>query len=480
MRTSAILRYIGFIFLFNATFLFISSLISLYHKDAGVFPLIYSTIICLIFGVFPLVFVPAVYDLSDKEGYVIVVFSWILSCLIGMLPYLLYGEEFNLTNAWFESVSGYTTTGSTILDKVEALPKGILFWRASTHWLGGIGIVIFALVIIPAIGNIKLTLYKSEMSSLATGNFQFRARTALRIVVYVYLGLTLAETLILWGLGMDLFDAVCHSFATIATGGFSTKNLSIAYFNSVPIELVIQFFMILSGMHFGILFLAFTGKQLNIFKYSVIRYYLLGLIIATTLVAINIHGSHYKNWDDSFRYASFSVTALSTTTGFANCDTSVWPHFSILIMVFMMLQCACAGSTAGGIKVDRMVIFFKSFQRQIKLLLHPNAIIPVKIDKMFIKDDLIEKVVVFIMAYLLIVFLSGLALSYMNIDAMTAFTASATCMGNIGWGFGQVGSMHHFVHIPDAGKWLLTLNMLLGRLEIFGLILLFLVKFWRD
>jgi trk system potassium uptake protein TrkH len=480
MRTSAILRYIGFIFLFNASFLFISSLISLFHNDAGTFPLIYSTIICLIFGIFPLVFVPAVYDLSDKEGYVIVVFSWILSCMIGMLPYLLYGSEFNLTNAWFESVSGYTTTGSSILDNVEALPKGILFWRSSTHWLGGIGIVIFALVIIPAIGNIKLTLYKSEMSSLATGNFQFRARTALRIVVYVYLGLTLAETLILWGLGMDLFDAVCHSFSTIATGGFSTKNLSIAYFNNVPIELVIQFFMILSGMHFGILFLAFTGKQLNIFRFSVVRYYLLGIIIAILLVAVNIHGSHYKGWDESFRYASFSVTALSTTTGFANCDSTMWPHFSILILVFMMLQCACAGSTAGGIKVDRMVIFYKAFQRQIKSLLHPNAIIPVKIDKIHIHNDLIEKVVVFIMAYLMIVFVTGLALTYMNIDAMTAFTASATTMGNIGWGFGGVGSLHNFAHIPDAGKWLLTLNMLLGRLEIFGFILLFLLKFWKE
>jgi trk system potassium uptake protein TrkH len=318
------------------------------------------------------------------------------------------------------------------------------------------------------------------MSSLATGNFQFRAKTALRIVVYVYLGLTFAETLILWGLGMDFFDAVCHSFATIATGGFSTKNLSIAYFNSVPIEMVIQFFMVLSGMHFGILFLAFTGKQLNVFKYSVVRYYLIGLIVAIFLVAANIHGSQYKTWDDSFRYASFTVTTLGTTTGFSNCDSSIWPHFSILILVFIMLQCACAGSTAGGIKVDRMVIFYKSFQRQIKQLLHPNAIIPIKIDKILINNDLIEKVVVFILAYLLIVFLTGLALSFMNLDAMTAFTASATCMGNIGWGFGQIGSTHHFVHIPDAGKWLLTLNMLLGRLEIFGLILLFMVKFWKD
>ncbi len=480
MRTSAILRYIGFIFLFNTAFLIISSLISIYHNDAGVFPLLYSTLICLIFGILPLVFVPAVYDLNDKEGYVIVVFSWILSCLIGMLPYLLYGGEFNFTNAWFESVSGYTTTGSSILTDIEALPNGILFWRASTHWLGGIGIVIFALVIIPAIGNIKLTLYKSEMSSLATGNFQFRAKTALRIVVYVYLGLTLAETLILWGLGMDFFDSVCHSFSTIATGGFSTKNLSIAYFNNVQIELVIQFFMILSGMHFGILFLAFTGKQLNIFKHTVVRYYLLGIILAILLVTYNIHETHYKDWADSFRYASFSITALSTTTGFSNCDSSIWPHFSIMVMVFMMLQCACAGSTAGGIKVDRVVIFFKAFQRQVKLLLHPNAIIPVKIDKIQIHDDLIEKVVVFILAYLVIVFITGLALTFMKIDALTAFTASATCMGNIGWGFGEVGSQHNFSMIPEAGKLLLTLNMLLGRLEIFGLILLFLVRFWKD
>ena len=480
MRTSAILRYIGFIFLFNASFLIISALISVYHNDAGVLPLLYTTLICLIFGIFPLVFVPAVYDLNDKEGYVIVVFSWILSCLIGMLPYLLYGGEFNFINAWFESVSGYTTTGSSILSNIEALPKGLLFWRSSTHWLGGIGIVIFALVIIPAIGNIKLTLYKSEMSSLASGNFQFRAKTALRIVVYVYLGLTLAETLILWGLGMDLFDSVCHSFATIATGGFSTKNLSIAYFNSVPIEITIQFFMVLSGMHFGILFLAFTGRQINVFRYSVVRYYLLGLIIAKLLVAINIHGLHFKEWGDSFRYASFAVTALSTTTGFANCNTSTWPYFSIFILIFLMLQTAMAGSTAGGIKVDRIVIFFKSFQRQLNLLLHPNAIIPVKIDKIQISDSQIEKVVIFIIVYLLIVFVSGLALTAMNLDAMTSFTASITCLGNIGWGFGNIGSVHNFSAFPDAGKLLLTLNMLLGRLEIFGLILLFLLKFWKE
>lgn len=480
MRTSVILRYIGFILLFNAAFLFISLLLSLVYNDAGTFPLLYSTIICFLFGAFPMIFVPKSFDLSDKEGYVIVVISWLLSCLVGILPYVLYGGEFTLSNAWFESVSGYTTTGSTILDNIEEVPKSLLFWRASTHWLGGIGIVVFALLIIPSIGNIKLTLYKSEMSSLAAGTFQFRAKTVLSLLVYVYVGLTVAETISLWALGMDLFDAVCHSFATIATGGFSTKNLSIAYFNSVPIEVVIQVFMVLSGIHFGILFLAFSGKQMNIFRYTVVRYYILAIAVAILLVAIDIHGKNYQSWGDSFRYASFSVSALTTTTGFANCDTSNWPYFSILIMIFMMLQCASSGSTAGGIKVDRMVIFWKSIQRQIRLLLHPNAVIPLKIDKMMIRDETVDRAVAFILLYVVIVFISGLLITAMNVDGLTAFTASATCMGNVGWGFGNIGSMSNFHDLPEPAKWILSFDMLLGRMEIFGLILIFLVKFWKE
>lgn len=479
MRLFIILRYIGLVMLFNAVFMFISFLIAWYHHDTSQMPLLYSTVVVSLMGVFPIVFVPPTYDLNQKEGYSIVVFSWLLSCLIGIFPYVMWGGEFSVTNAWFESVSGYTTTGSTVLKNVEALPKGLLFWRASTHWVGGVGIVLFVLVILPAVFKVKTSLYKLEMSSLAMDNFRYRTNKVLNIILFVYLGLTFVQTLLLWIAGMGLFDAVCHSFATVATGGFSTKNLSVAHYNSLSIEVIIMIFMVISGMHFGLLFTAFTGDVRTMFKSEVVRYYILSLSIGILIVAFSIYGIHYQTFGESLRYASFQVLSCATSTGFATAGSEVWPPLAILIIIFFTFQTACAGSTSGGIKVDRMLIFFKGIKKQFLRMMHPNAILSFKLDTVSIRDEAMENTVTFIVFYVLIVFLSSVAISAMGVDMLSSFSGAAACMGNVGPGFGVVSSLGNFSTIPDAGKWILSLDMLIGRLEIFGLMMIFLLRSWK-
>jgi len=479
MRPHIIIRYIGLIFLFNSLFLFISFCISLLNKDSAIFPLMYATIIAFIFGIFPLIYVPPAKNISNKEGFFIVVLSWLLTCLLGVIPYIMWGGEFTFTNAWFESVSGYTTTGSTILNDIESLPKGLLFWRASTHWIGGIGIIIFALVVLPNIGHARAVLLNSEFSSLAKSNFLYNSKQIIRILLIIYVGLTLLETIALSIAGMSFFEAVSHSFATIATGGFSPKNLSIAHYNNLSVEIIIMIFMLLSGIHFGLLFNTILGRKKNIFRSSIVRYYLLSLLFGVVIVAANLYFNGYYNLSDSIRFSAFQVISLGTTTGFATIDSAIWPHFSIMVLLFFTLQCAMAGSTSGGIKVDRFFIFLKSIKNQIKRFHHPNAVLSLKVDKKSLDNDLISNVLIFILLYILIVFLSAVILTALGVDSITAFSASAATMGNVGPGFGGVSSLGNYAAIPELGKWLLSVNMILGRLEIYAVISLFLVKTWR-
>lgn len=479
MRIHVVLRYTGFVFLFNAAFLLISSAISALNSDSALFPLLYSFTIAALFGAFPMIFVPSTTDINNKEGFVIVVVSWLLSCLIGVMPYILWGGEFTFTNAWFESVSGFTTTGSTIISNIEALPPGLLFWRSTTHWIGGIGIIIFVLSALPSMGKAGMILYRSEISPLAMENFHYRTKRTLKILVYVYIGLTALETISLLFCGMTLFDSITHSFGTIATGGFSTKNLSLAHYRSVSVEIVVMVFMILSGIHFGLLFGAITGRMSDLWKSSIVRYYLLALLIGVSLTTLSIHGGHYGRWAEALRYASFQVISLGTSTGFATADSSLWPPFAQLIMIFFTLQCACAGSTSGGIKVDRIVIFWKAITKRIGKIKHPSAVITPKVGKMAIDEDVLEMTVLYIPLYIGIVFLSSLLLTTLGVDILTAFSGSAATMGNVGPGFGMVGSMDNFSQIPDAGKWILSATMLLGRLEIFGLLVFIMAKTWK-
>lgn len=479
MRPHVILRYIGVVFIANAAFLALSAAISVLHHEPAFLALIYSALVSLLLGIFPLLFVPSTDHISNDEGLAIVVSSWILSCLIGTLPYVLYGGEFSFVNAWFESVSGFTTTGASILSNVEALPAGILFWRACTHWIGGIGIIVFVLSVLPSIGQAAMVLSRSEISPLAKNNFRYRTKTTLRILILVYAGLTLLETISLMFCGMDLFDAVAHSFATIATGGFSTRNSSIAYFNSVSVESVISVFMILSGIHFGLLFLVSSGKMQAIFKSTVVRYYVGALFAGSLLVAASIHGGVYDSWTDAFRYASFQVISLGTSSGFATADSAQWPSFAILIMIYFTLQCACSGSTSGGIKVERIIIMLKSIRVRLIRLKHPKAVVSLKFEDGFLNDNILATSLLFICVYLTVVFLSTIIIAGFGVDILTAFSGSAAAMGNVGPGFGSVSSLANYGHLPAGVKYVLTVVMLLGRLEIFGLILFLSIRFMK-
>jgi trk system potassium uptake protein TrkH len=479
MRAHIIFRYVGLVLLFNAVFLLISCVISGFSSDSAFFPLLYTALISALFGVFPLIFVPPTTKITNKEGFTIVILSWLLSCLVGVIPYIMWGGEFTFTNAWFESVSGYTTTGSSIITNIEVLPLGLLFWRSATHWIGGIGIIIFVLAVLPHMGKPGMILYRTEMSSLAVDNFHYRTRKTLQILVVIYVGLTALETVSLLFCGMNLFDAITHSFATIATGGFSPKNLSVGYYKSAAVEIVIIVFMILSGTHFGLLFAALTGNFSELWKSPTVRYYLAALMIGVILVTLAIHGANFRSWTDAFRNAAFQLVSIGTSTGFATTDSSIWPPFAQLLMIFFTLQCACAGSTSGGIKVDRIVLFWKAIVKRIKKMQHPAAVMKVKIDTVAIDDDVVDVNILFISFYLMIVFLSALILTGLGVDILSALSGSAATMGNVGPGFGMVGSMGNFSQVPALGKWVLTATMLLGRLEIFGLILFLSVKSWK-
>jgi trk system potassium uptake protein TrkH len=470
---------VALVLLFNSIFLSISAAISIFENGTDFMPLLYSAVITGVFGVFPLIFVPAATNITNKEGLLIVVLSWFISCISGAIPYILWGGEFTLVNAWFESVSGFTTTGSTILTNIEVLPKGLLFWRASTHWIGGIGIIIFVLSVLPFLGIAEMVLFRSEISSMVRENFQLRAKKAIRILASFYVGLTVLEIVALLFAGMNLFDAITHSFATIATGGFSPKNASIAFYQSPVIESIIMIFMIFSGVHFALLFSVTTGNFKDIWRSTIVRYYLLAMLAGIVLSTINVHGVGYDSWIDSFRYTAFNIISVGTSTGFATTNTAIWPPLSQLLLIFFALQCACAGSTSGGIKTDRVVMLGKAFLRHLKELMHPNAIIPVRIENKAVKDELINKSVLYVATYLIIVFISTLLLSLNGVDLLSAFSGSVASMGNVGPGLGTVGSTGNFGHLSVFSKYVLSLTMLIGRLEIYAFFIFFTPAQWK-
>jgi len=427
-----------------------------------------------------MIFVPRITEINFREGMMTVVLGWLVTCVAGALPYIMYGHEFSLVNAWFESVSGYTTTGSTILNDIESLPKGLLFWRSSTHWIGGIGVVLFTILILPESSTERIVLLNTEISDLAKMNFQYRSKKVLIILAVVYVGLTILETVALRITGMSFFDSINQSFATIATGGFSTKNASIASFNSPAVDIIIMVFMVLSGLHFGLIFNTIIGKTPNIFKSKIVQAFIAVLVLGVTITSLKLYfDGVYDNLPDAFRYGAFQVISVGTTTGFANADSKNWPPLAQIVIIYFTIQCAMVGSTSGGMKFDRIYIFFKSIKKQIKLLKHPRAIVNLKVDRRVVSSEMEMRVKTFIVFYLFIVLVVTIILAAMNIDLMTAFSASIATIGNVGPGFGDVSSLGNFSSLPDAGKFVLSINMLLGRLEIFSFISLFVLDSWK-
>ena len=465
-----------------AAFMLASAGISYVNNvDSSYSPLVMSSLLTLLIGCFPLIFVPRSDRISQKEGYCIVVGAWVVASVVGMFPYLMWGGEFTPVNAWFESVSGFTTTGASILNDIEALPRGLQFWRMATCWIGGIGVVMFALVILPSIGKSKMMLSNFELSSLAKDNFNlYRTPTVVRIVLSVYVGLTVVTTLLLKLCGMTWFDSLCHAMAACSTCGFSTKNLSIAWFDSAWVEIVLMVAMATSGIHFGLIFATLTRQKNNIFRSEITRTYFSVIGISALLIAISLWlGDIYPTLFESLRKALFHTVSLITTTGFATADCNTWTSFAILILIFCSIVCACAGSTSGGLKMDRLLMAVKMLRNRLSSQQHPNAIIRIKVDGVSQDKDILNGVMVYIVAYMILILIGVFLNTLFGADLMTGFSSSVACIGNVGPGFGEVGTMDNYSLMPSITKFNLTMLMLFGRLEIFGLIQLFFIRWWR-
>lgn len=481
MRVNVVIRYIGMVMQFLAAFMLASAGVSLFNGyDSGFSPLLLSAFITAMLGLFPLLFVDRVEEIKTKEGYAIVVGSWLVACIVGMFPYLIWGGEFTLVNAWFETVSGFTTTGASILNDIEFLPRGMLFWRASSTWIGGVGVVMFALVVLPSMGRSRQMLSNAEMSSMAKDNFQYRSKAIIRILIFVYVGMTLLTAIMLKYAGMNWFDALTHAMSACSTSGFSTKNLSIAFFDSPAIEAVLIVAMALAGIHFGVLYATITGRKNNIFRSTVVRTYIGILASVSIIIGINLFANGvYENFGEAMRHASFQVVSITTTTGFATADTNTWTSLAVVLLIFCSVVCGCAGSTAGGIKVDRFIIAIKVIGSRIRLQQHHSAIIRTKVDGKVQTESNLSLVLTFIVVYIMLIFIGAIVYAMFGCDLTTGFTASIACISNVGPGFGDVGSMSNYAALPNAVKLFSSMLMLIGRLEVFGFIQLFFMRSWR-
>ena len=481
MRFSIILRYVGTVMLCVSAFMAVSAGISLWNNsDSGFYPLLLSSLLTLLLGAFPMLFVPKVDSITNKEGFVIVVGSWVLACVVGMFPYLIWGGEFSLVNAWFESVSGFTTTGASILDNIEELPQGMLFWRAASAWIGGVGVVMFALVILPSLGTNKMALSNIELSSLAKDNYRYRTQIIVRILLVVYVGMTVVTLALLKVAGMRWFDAVTHAMSAISTCGFSVKNASVGFYDNIWIELILVGAMFAGSLHFGLIYATFTRKANNIFRSEVVRVYIGIILVCSICVAISLFVADiYPTIWSALRKAGFQVVSLISTTGFATADTNLWPPFAIVVLIFVSIICACAGSTSSGIKVDRALLSGKLLVAKIRRQQHPNAVIRIRVDGVSQEDEQLHSVILFVVVYLALLLIGTIFGTAFGQDLMTAFSSSVACMGNVGPGFGEVGSMSNYSDVPVILKLKDTILMLMGRLEIFGFIQLFFIKSWR-
>lgn len=418
-------------------------------------------------------------DLGKREGYLIVTLGWLVMSLFGAIPFIIYGAIPNYTDAFFETMSGFTTTGATILKDIEAVPAGLLFWRSLTQWLGGMGIIVLSLAILPILGIGGMQLFSAEVPGITKDKLHPRVRETAKRLWGIYVILTGTEMILLMIGGMTFFDAINHSFTTMATGGFSTKNASTAYFSSPFIQYVFILFMLFAGMNFAIHYLAFHGK-FEFAKYNTeFRIYIM-FIAVTTIVVTIIHLPHVDfHWSESIRQSLFHVTSLVTTTGYVSSDYESWAPFSRMLFFALLFIGGCAGSTGGGIKFARHYLLFKNGFLELKRLLHPRAIIPVRFNRKSVGADIISNVQAFFIFYISISVIGSILLSYFGLDFITAAGAMATCLGNVGPGIGAVGPVGNFTTLPDAAKWILSFAMLLGRLELFTVLLIFSPAFWK-
>lgn len=482
MNIKAISANVGKALLVSALFMFLSIIVSIANgRDSAFGPLLISFIITLVTGSFPFIFVKNSPSLSLNDGYLTIVLSWLLSFIFGMLPYVLWGGEFTLINAWFESVSGYTTTGSTILNDIEALPKSLLFWRSSTHYIGGLGVVVFLLLVMPDASPYRLKLTNMELSSLSKEGYKYKSTKTIAIITKVYVALTIVAFLGLWAAGMTSFDALNHAFSIVSTGGFSTRNMSIGYYDSDRINLVAMFCMAISALHFGLLYAVFITRSFKPLRNSVVKYYFGSIAVMSFVIMLSLKfQGGYASWGSAAMDSTFTVVSYMSTTGFAICDNSMWPWLAGLLLLLASIQCGCSGSTTGGIKVDRVLISFKAITNEVRRRLHPSSVFQVRLSGQHLPDSAVGPVVMYIVLYVIVILFSIIGVLLSGSGVSEAVSGVIASVGNVGPGLAELGSMDNYSAQPVMAKFIYTVDMFLGRVEIFPILVVLSLIFKRN
>lgn len=456
------------------------TIISLIYKD-GDFPAFLYTILLILFLGLSMMFIkPQNSNISPKDGFVIVALGWLLISLFGALPFYFSGAIPSFVDAFFESSSGFTTTGSTLLSDIENLPRGILFWRSFTIWVGGMGILVLTMAILPSMGIGSMQILKAESPGPIIGKIVPRLGTSAKILYGIYLGLTLIQIILLILAGMPIYDAFLHAFGTLGTGGFSNKNLSVSHYDSVLIDTIITVFMILSGINFSLYYFILRGNIKSFFKDQELRLYF--IIMGSSILLITcdlLFHSHYDSITSAFRYSGFQIASIMTSTGYTTTDFNLWPIFSKALLLVLMILGGCAGSTAGGIKLSRILIGFRSFKYSFKRIIHPNACYVIRFNGKKVEEQTVLNIMTYFFAYFLVFLIGTLIISLNNFDMTTTISSVITTLNNVGLGFELVGPMGNFSYFSDLSKVTFSFLMIIGRVEIYPILLLFVPELWK-
>lgn len=445
-------------------------------------PLLYSSLISIGLGISTWYFMrfKNKKELTKKEGYLVVALGWITMSLFGMLPFLLSGSIHSVGDAFFETMSGYTTTGASILIDIEAVPKGILFWRSLTQWIGGMGIIVLTIALLPMLGVGGMQLFIAEAPGISPDKLKPRIADTAKRLWLIYAGLTGLETILLRLGGMNMFDAINHSLTTMATGGFSTKNASMAHYESTPyIQYVVMLFMFLAGVNFTLTYFGLKGRFSKVWKNEEFKTYLFFTVIFATMTTIGILVFTDSDFEPAFRNATFQVISVITTTGFVSADYTAWAPVLTVLFFFLMFLGGSAGSTSGGVKIVRHLVMIKNSFMEMKRILHPSAILPVRLNGKAVSQSVTHHVLAFIIVYLSIFVFGCFFVALTGTDFMTTISAVATSLGNVGPGLGSISPVDNFAHLPYLAKFMLAILMLIGRLELFTILILFTPYFWR-
>ena len=481
IRIAPISNVIGVLLLIIGSMMFTGIPFSLYYESEDAAHLFFSGGITILAGILLWLYkYKSGNRVNKREGYLIVTLGWLSMVAFSTLPYLISGVIDNFTDAFFEVMSGMTTTGASILTDIEAVPEGVLYWRSMTQWIGGMGIIVLTVAIFPLLGIGGIELFVAEAPGPTSDKIHPRIQETAKRLWLIYVGLTVTLAGVLWVAGMTFYEAVNHAYTTMATGGFSTKNGSMADYDLPQIQYPIIFFMFVAGINYTVIYHSLKGNLKNVWSSDEFKYYIALVIAMTIAVTATVYNVTDLTFEKAFRDSLFQIVSVVTTTGFVSADYTSWTSTLTFVFLFLMFSGACAGSTSGGIKIIRHLVFFRNSMFEFKRILHPRAIVPLRLNGQVVKSQVKTHITIFLLLYLLIFGIGIIVVSLLGLDFKTAIGAVATSLSNVGPGIGQVGPVDNFAWLSPQIKWFLCLLMLLGRLELFSVLVLFTPYFWRE